>query len=225
MRLAALFSGGKDSVYATVLAREAGHKIRYLVTVLSREPTSWMWHTANASLTELQARAAGIPLIAVRTAGKKEREFDELKIALHGLEIDGLVCGAIASRYQRSHILSICKELGLELLTPLWGQNPEKLLKRMLAEGFETAITAVAAEGFDKSWLGRRLDENAIADLISLNKKYSIHVSGEGGEYETAVLDCPLFEQRLKIVGKEITWDTKTGSGSLALKVMLVPKY
>lgn len=217
MHLATLFSGGKDSTYAALLAKRAGHEIAYLVTVRSDNLDSWMWHTAAIGLTELQARAAGIPLIVVKTAGKKENELDELKTALKNLNIDGVVAGAVASKYQKDRIQKICDELGLELLAPLWGKEPKQLLQEMLAEKFEIIFTAVAAEGFDKSWLGRRLDEKAIDDLIALNKKFGIHISGEGGEYETAVLACPLFKQRIR-VKTEPLWHNNSG----ILKVVAV---
>ncbi len=200
MRLAALFSGGKDSAYAALLAEREGHEIAYLVTVKSDNTESWMWHTAAIELTELQAKAAGIPLIVVKTKGDKENEFAELLTTLAGLEIDGIVCGAIASNYQKKRIETICEEIDIELFAPLWGKEPKELLNAMLADDFEIIFTAVAAEGFDKSWLGRKMDKKTIDELERLNRKYGVHISGEGGEYETAVLACPLFKGKIKTV-------------------------
>jgi diphthine-ammonia ligase len=210
MRLAALFSGGKDSTYAALLAKHEGHEISYLVTVRSANPDSWMWHTAAIELTELQAKVAGIPLIVVKTKGDKENEFAELLTALAKLEIDGIVCGAIASNYQRKRVEAICEELDIELFAPLWGKEPKELLNAMLADGFEIIFTAVAAEGFDKNWLGKRLDAKAIDELERLNKKYGVHISGEGGEYESAVLACPLFKGKIKIKAEPL-WQGNSG--------------
>ncbi|CAN7994878.1 unnamed protein product, partial [Ixodes hexagonus] len=35
-------------------------------------------------------------------------------------------------------------------------------------------------------------------------KKYGLNVCGEGGEYETVTLDCPLFRRRIVIDESEI---------------------
>ena len=217
MRLAALFSGGKDSTYAALLAHRAGHEIAYLVTIRSVNPDSWMWHTAAIELTELQAKATGIPLIVVKTAGKRERELDELKTALAKLDVEGVVAGAVASKYQNDRIQKICDELKLKLIAPLWGKEPKELLRQMVAEGFEIIFTAVAAAGLDERWLGRELDQKGISELIEINKKYGIHVSGEGGEYETAVLACPLFRDKISIE-TEKNWNYSTNSGKIIIK-------
>ena len=56
-------------------------------------------------------------------------------------------------------------------------------------------ITGVSADGLDESFLGRKIDDKLIEDL----KKINIHLGGEGGEYDTFVLDCPLFKKRLNV--------------------------
>ncbi len=218
MKLATLTSGGKDSLYALFLAKKAGHEIKYLATIISKNPESFMWHTINIGLTVLQSRVLGIPLVSKSSAGQKEKEIEDLRLLLKDLDIEGVACGGISSEYQRKRIKKVCKELKLKLLAPLWGKPPEQLLREMLAEQFEIIITAVAAEGFDSSWLGRKINEKCIADLIELNKKYGINISAEGGEYETLVLDCPLFRKKIKILKTEKIWDKKTQSGQLIIK-------
>lgn len=199
MRLAVLFSGGKDSTYAALLAKRAGHELSYLVTVESADQDSFMWHTAAIDLTSFQERASGIPQILVKTAGRKDSEIDELKIVLGDLGIEGVVVGVVASEYQRSRVEKVCKELKLKMFAPLWGKEPEKLLREMITEGFEIIFTSVSADGLGKEWLGRKLDHKAVDELVELNKERGINVSGEGGEYETAVLACPLFKKRIEV--------------------------
>ena len=97
------------------------------------------------------------------------------------------------------------------------------ILEELLDKGFEVIFVGVFAEGLDKSWLGRRLDEEAIKELLALRDRYDISLVGEGGEYETLVLDAPLYKSRLELVDYEICWDGYTG----VLKVLsarLVPK-
>jgi len=211
MRLVALFSGGKDSTKALMEAIEQGHEIKYLATIHSKNPDSYMYHTPNIGLTLLQSRCLGIQLVSKESFGEKEKEVEDLKILLSNLDADGVVCGAIVSRYQKERVEKVCEELRLKLLTPLWDRNPEELLREMLKNNFDIIITAVAAEGFDESWLGRKIDEKCIEDLIKLNKKHGISVLGEGGEYESLVLDCPLFTGKLEITKAEKVWKVNSG--------------
>jgi len=224
MKVAALWSGGKDSSYATYLAMKHGHKIKYLITMFPEREDSWMFHYPCIELTMLQAEAMGVKQITQKTKGEKEKELEDLKKVLGKIkDIDGIVSGAIASNYQKSRIDSICKELGLKNIAPLWGENPEKLLKEEIRLGFEIIITGVFAEGFDKNWLGRRIDEKCVENLKKLNKKGLIHLSGEGGCYESLVLDCPLFIKKLQIEESKIFWERLSGYLKVN-KAKLVPK-
>ncbi len=216
MRVAVLFSGGKDSTLALLRAREMGHEPRYLATVHSANPESYMYHTPNIGLTVLQSRALGIDLVSKESKGEKEREVEDLKRLLSGLDVEGVVSGAVASRYQKERIERICSELGLESITPLWGEDPESLLKEMLSRGMKIMVTAVCAEGLGPSWLGRILDEDAVLELVDLGRRNGIHLTGEGGEFETAVLDCPAFRMRIRILESEKVW--KGDSGFLAVR-------
>ncbi len=208
MKLAALFSGGKDSTYSLYLAKMEGHEIKYLVTILSKNEDSYMYDVINVGLTKLQAEAMEIPLIYHESEGKKEEEVQDLKDALKKIskEIDGIVCGALASDYQRERVQKICDELGLKMLAPLWHTDFEKYLNDLVDNNFEVIFTRVQAAGFDEKWLGRKLDKQAITDLLKLHEKYKINIGGEGGEFETKVLDCPLFKKRIEIISSEKKW-------------------
>ncbi|TRZ53801.1 TIGR00289 family protein [bacterium] len=218
MRLAALFSGGKDSTFSIYLAKQAGHEVKYLATVVSANPDSFMYHTPNIGMTFLQSQCLGIQLVSKRSSGEKEKEVDDLKKLLKGLQIEGVLAGAIASKYQNERVKKVCDELSLKTVTPLWGMDQGKLLKKMIEAGFEIILTAVAAEGLGEKWLGRKVDLKALKELKQLKKKYGINIAGEGGEYESAVLNCPLFKRRIEITDSEKVWDKKTNSGKLLIK-------
>ncbi|MEM3736493.1 MAG: TIGR00289 family protein [Candidatus Bathyarchaeia archaeon] len=215
-----LFSGGKDSTFALYEAQRLGHEISGLLTVIPQCWDSWMFHYPCIELTKLQAEAMGLPSIHVSTEGVKELELEDLKRALEELRcrlsFEAVVSGAIASEYQRSRIDRVCRELDLKSLNPLWHRDPEILLREMLENGFEIIFTAVAAQGLTADWLGRRLDSEAIEDLKRLNRIYGVHISFEGGEGETLVLDCPLFRRRLHIGGIDKVW--RIDSGYLTVK-------
>ncbi len=219
MKLAALLSGGKDSLYAMYLESKK-HEIKYIISVISKNPESYMFHVPNIHLVEEQANLMGIPLIKKETRGVKEEELKDLEEVLSAIsdEVDGIVTGAVESKYQKNRIDKICERPKIKSLAPLWHKNPETLLKDMLKSGFEIIITAVAALPLDEKWLGRKIDEKCIEELKELNKKHGIHIMGEGGEYESLVLDCPMFKRKIKIAESEKIWDEKTRSGTFNIK-------
>ncbi len=210
MKLAALYSGGKDSNYALYLAQQAGHEVNALVTLFPREG-SWMYHVPNVRWTRLQARALGLPQI-VEEAGEGEREeLEALERVLARTEAEGLVAGAVASDYQYARVGEVCEALGLWVHAPLWRKDPRRLLEEYVEAGFHVLVVAVSAEGLDASWLGRRLDPPACADLAALHERYGVHPIGEGGEYETMVLDGPNFASRLTVRRAEKVWEGSSG--------------
>jgi len=211
MRLAALFSGGKDSTLAARLAEEIGHEVPCLVTMRSENPDSYMFHTVNIDATRLQAEAWGKRWVEARTLGEKERELDDLKAVLAGLDVDGVVSGAIASSYQRNRVDRVCRELGLAHVSPLWGRDRAELLMQILFEGMRVIVTAVAAHGLDEYWLGKELNAEAVNRLLRLRKDYGVDPCGEGGEYESLVVDAPWFSHKLEVSRAEKMWDGVSG--------------
>jgi len=221
MKIAALISGGKDSIYATYLASKE-HEISVLISMKSENPESYMFHVPGIDLVKLQAESMNIPLIFKETKGVKEDELIDLKHALIEAKekygIEGVVSGAIFSKYQKSRIDQICEELELKSLSPLWQRKTGQLWKDMIEDGFEIIIVAVAADGLDKKWLGRKIDKKAVVELTNLHDTCYVCTGFEGGEAESLVLDCSLFNKKIKIIDSEIKWDNKTESGELIIK-------
>ncbi len=205
MKLAALISGGKDSSFAINKAMQEGHVVTNLVTIMPANEDSYMFHSTNIHLTGLISEACGIPLTSVASSGEKEQELNDLKEALCRVKVDGVAIGAIASEYQASRVRRICDELGLSMYAPLWHHEPETLLREMI-KCMDIRIVKVAAGGMDESWLGRKFDEKLIEDLKALNRKYRVHIAGEGGEYETLVLDAPYYKKRINLIETEKVW-------------------
>lgn len=205
MKLAALISGGKDSSFAIHKALQEGHEVTHLITIKPANIDSYMFHSANIHLTELISNACGIPLIVQSSSGEKEKELEDLRKALCRVKVEGVVAGAVESEYQASRIRRICHELGLQMYVPLWHRDAETLLYEMI-RCMDIRMVKVAAIGLDKSWLGRRFDEQMIEDLKILRKKYRIHLTGEGGEYETLVLNAPFYKKRIHLIEIETLW-------------------
>lgn len=208
-KTALLFSGGKDSTYAGYLAIKKRDKISCLISVFSENKDSYMFHTPSIKEVEKQAEVMGVPILIQKTKGNKEEELKDLEEAIkkakEKYKIKGVIAGAVASVYQASRIQKICSKLGLECFNPLWKKEQMELLKELIKNKFEVIITGVAGEGFDKTWLGRKIDEFFIEDIKKLKEEYKINPAGEGGEFETFVLNCPLFKRPLRIIDKKIS--------------------
>jgi ABC transporter with metal-binding/Fe-S-binding domain ATP-binding protein len=211
MRVAVLATGGKDSTLALYRVLREGYEVKYVVGIIPQREDSWMFHYPNMHLIDLFAEAVGIPLVKAETSGIKESELEDLKRLLEKLDIEGVVSGAIASNYQKTRIENLCKQLKLECITPLWQLDQLQILKEILTLKFEVLITGVYAYGFSREWLGRKFDAATVEDLLGLHKRYGVSLAGEGGEYETLVVDAPFFKKRIKIVEAEKVWKGSSG--------------
>jgi ABC transporter with metal-binding/Fe-S-binding domain ATP-binding protein len=226
MRVGALFSGGKDSTYAAYMASKSD-RLACLITVFPRSNASYMFHFPNLKWTPLQAEAIGVPQLTQETPGVKEEELEDLVAALrrakgaYGLE--GVCTGALASVYQKSRVERVCKDLGLDCVSPLWGVDPEQHLRRLAKDGFVVMVVSVSALGLDRRWLGRVLDDAAIDELVTLSRKFRFHPALEGGEGETFVLDCPLFKASVQVEKAETHWKGDSGTFEI-LNARLAPK-
>ncbi|MEM7825943.1 MAG: TIGR00289 family protein [Candidatus Aenigmatarchaeota archaeon] len=226
MKLGVLFTGGKDSSLALKRIMKE-HEIMCLITLISKNKESYMFHIPNIELTKLQAKAIGLPLIQKTTKGEKEKELEDLKKILakakEKFKIEGIATGAIASNYQKSRIEKVCKELNLECINPLWGEDQVKLLEEIVESNFKVIITGVFAFPLDESFLGKEIDAQMIKKLKELMEKYKINPAGEGGEIETTVLDAPFFKKKIEVKDVEIKFKNYTGTFEIK-KAKLIAK-
>jgi asparagine synthase (glutamine-hydrolysing) len=202
MRLGVLFSGGKDSAYAAYITAKEKYALVCLVTIISKNQDSFMFQSVSKEDIKKQAEMMDLPIVFQETEGEKEKELKDLekaiKTAKEKYQIEGLVIGALASVYQASRIQKICSNLDLWCFNPLWQKNQFELLQDLLKVKFKIKIVKVAAEGLDEKWVGRIIDKKMVFELKKLHDKYKINVAGEGGEFETYVLNCPLFKKEIK---------------------------
>jgi diphthine-ammonia ligase len=203
MKLGVLFSGGKDSTYAAYLAKKEGYELVCLISLESKNKESFMFHTPSISCVKKQAESMKIPILIQETKGEKEIELIDLrkaiKRAIKNYKIKGIVTGALESVYQASRIQNICNELRIECFNPIWQKNQIELLDDLIKNKFEIVISGVFAYPLDQSWLGRKINKKFILEVEKYQEKYKINPAGEGGEFETLVLNCPLFSRELKI--------------------------
>lgn len=198
MKVAVLYSGGKDSNLA-LLEASGKYEVACLVAMKPASLESWLFHYPNAHLVKLQAEALVLPLIERECPDDEAGSLRVLKAALERARelygVEAVVTGAVKSGYQVRRFASVCGELGLECLTPLWGRDEVELLEEVVEKGIEAIFTRVAGYPLSKTLLGRRIDRDVV-ELLKRLKPY-VNPSGEGGEYETFVLDSPLFKKRV----------------------------
>ena len=226
MRLGVLFSGGKDSTLALHYASKREEAV-CLITIISRNKESFMYHTANIQISSLQAEALGLPQVRITTEGEKEKELSDLEDAIaearKKFQIEGVVTGAVESVYQAERIQRICNHLGLWCFNPLWKRDQKALLRELLEKQFKVIISGVFAYPLDEKWLGKQIDTKLIDRLVDLQQKYGLSPAGEGGEIETTVLDAPLFEKQIEVLDYSVEF--KGNSGVFIIKqVRLVSK-
>ena len=216
MKLAALFSGGKDSTYAIHLAKKLGHTVDVLLTLYPHSDESHLLHYPNITFTKLQAESMKIPqLIEKIISNDTENEFEKLNSlisrAKENFSVEGIVHGGILSEYQKDNFSLVCKKNQLEIVSPLWNKDSEFYMKELLNENFEYIISTVSSDGLNDSWLGKTIDESNLDELQKLQKKFHFNLNFEGGEAETFVINCPLFEKSLLIKNSTTEWDGYRG--------------
>jgi len=202
---ACLFSGGKDSTLALHKMHEQDKDVELLITMVSENDFSYMFHKPNINLSSMQAEALQIRQIIYQTKGEKERELDDIEKALKENKVTELVTGAVASVYQKDRIEKICEKLSITAISPIWHIDPIEELTE-LAENYNVIVTQIAAEGFDESFLGAQINEEMIKKLKKINEKYRINMLFEGGEAESFVLDAPLFKKKIVITKSHKEW-------------------
>ena len=212
MRLASLYSGGKDSTFSLYLMEQSGHDIPYLVNVVPEDAASWIFHTPNLSMVPLMAESMGKELVTASSSGTEEGDMEGLRAALDGLDVEGVVSGAIWSDYQWDRMNIVCGDLGLKLMAPLWRKDQDMLMDQFLDSGIRSMIVGCYAEGLGEEWLGRVIDRQAVDELKAIRARTGISIMGEGGEYESLTIDSPMHSRPLEVVSSEKDWSRQGGT-------------
>ncbi|CAG8683821.1 15976_t:CDS:2, partial [Acaulospora morrowiae] len=218
MKVVALISGGKDSCFNMLHCIANNHQIIALANLRPSassdkdELDSFMYQTVGHDAIEYYSECMNLPLYRREIFGSpliqdydyRETPGDEtedLFLLLKQVkeshpEIEGVSAGAILSNYQRVRVENVCNRLGLMSLAYLWRRDQKELLSEMISSGINAILIKVAAIGLKPTHLGKSIEE-MYSHLCNLNEKYDVHICGEGGEYETFTLDCPLFVKKI----------------------------
>ncbi|MBS7641014.1 MAG: diphthine--ammonia ligase [Candidatus Bathyarchaeia archaeon] len=195
----ASWSGGKDSCLACYKAIQRGFRVLYLINFVYRDRCAF--HGLNPNLVAAQSQAIGVPLIQREVFWDTyEDVFKATLTELKKFGVEGMVFGDIHVRDHLGWVNRVCGEVGITPLEPLWGMNPEQVLREFMNVGFEAIVVNVKADLFGSEWLGRKIDENFLKELKELKGKRDFDMCGEYGEYHTLVIDGPLFKKGIKIL-------------------------
>lgn len=214
MRVGVLYSGGKDSNLALYKAYLQGYEIACLITILPENDESMLFHYPNSSYTREQAECLGLPLISRHADHHADEEGllkEVLILAKDRFAIDGVVSGAVASRYQHSRFTRIAESAGLRHIAPCYGEDQMLHMQELFEHRVTAIITSVSADGLDATMLGRCIDHAMVSRLSELSARYGFNVSFEGGEAETFVLDMPIFSRRILVDDYAVHWDGVRG--------------
>ncbi len=216
MKLASLFSGGKDSTYAIHLAQKQGHKIACLLSIFTKSDESHLLHHPNLQWTKLQSKTMNIPQLTINS--DSDDTDDELILlekilqkAIVQYQIEGLVHGGIKSNFQKEKFETLCTKFNLILISPLWNSEPETYMNELIDSNYNFIITSVSSGGLDDSWLGKSISKSDIIFLNQLSEKFGFNLNFEGGEAETFVINCPLFSNPIIIKESRKEWDGYRG--------------
>jgi diphthine-ammonia ligase len=225
MKVIALISGGKDSTFNMMECIRNGHEIVAMANLKpsskqsNHELDSYMYQSVGNEILDLYAEAIGLPFYRDEITGTTkltdltyepscaDDEVEDLyRILKHvkdelelknNYKIDAVSSGAILSTYQKNRVENVCERLGLTSLAYLWSRNQRSLLEDMINSGLDAVLIKVACMGLDPHvHLGKSLSD--LKDyLFGLENKFGMNVCGEGGEYESLTLDCPLFKKKI----------------------------
>ena len=216
MKLACLFSGGKDSTYAIHLAKKQGHDIVCLLSVFPKSEESHLLHYPNLKWTKLQSESMNIPQLTIDS--NTDDTNDELILiekllqnAKDKFQIDGLVHGGIKSKFQKDKFETLCLKLNLVCIAPLWEMEPKKYMDELIHSNFDFMMITVSSDGLDDRWLGKLISKSDITILNNLSDKFGFNLNFEGGEAETFVVNCPLFSNPIKVNEFTKNWDGYRG--------------
>lgn len=216
MRFAGLYSGGKDSTFAIAELIQGGHTLCCLIVVHPQNDESMLFHYPSNKLLGKIAQVMSVPVIEVYcestdTISETLQLENGVKKAVTSFPIQAISHGCISSNFQFNILRNICNKYRLNLLSPIWHIESEFYYNKLLNQGYNVLITRVAALGLDSRWIGKTITFSNYLELKRLSERFGFNITFEGGEAETLVLDCPLYQKRVVVKEGTVIWDGVRG--------------
>ncbi|MHA1512686.1 MAG: diphthine--ammonia ligase [Candidatus Hodarchaeales archaeon] len=225
MRVSCLVSGGKDSIYALWCALHQ-YEVVSIINFESDKSESLLFHIPNAKYVSLVAKMFSLPLISIKIKSDDlEEEIKQIVSAIRKSRIEAIVTGGIRSEFQRYHFNRAALLANVKCFNPLWRLSPELIIQDLINNNFEIILISVSSMGLDQNFLGKKLTPSLINKIRDLSYGSDLAITGEGGEYESFVLDAPFFPSRIVIQETQIHWNEFREEGYLEIiKAILEPK-
>jgi uncharacterized protein (TIGR00290 family) len=199
------WSSGKDSAWALHAVRQTGEvDVVELLTTINCDYARVAMHAVRENLVEMQAAAAGLPLVKVLIPAQcKNLDYEQaMSSAMERARAEGvfhIVFGDLfledIRAYREKH-LAAC---GMKAVFPLWRKDTRLLAKEMLESGLSAYITCVDPTKLDRAFAGRRFDAELLGELPR-----EVDPCGENGEFHTFACAGPMFRRSLSIDAGEI---------------------
>ncbi len=199
------WSSGKDSAWALRTVREAGtFDVVALLTTVNRTHGRVAMHAVRESLLEMQAEAAGVPLVKVGIPSPCSNEIYEAAMseAMGRARDEGVghvIFGDLFLEDIRAYREKQLARCGMTPVFPLWGIETRRLAEEMLAGRLSAYLTCVDPRQLDRSFAGRRFDAELLADLPA-----RVDPCGENGEFHTFACAGPMFRAEVAVTVGEI---------------------
>jgi uncharacterized protein (TIGR00290 family) len=198
------WSSGKDSAWALHLLRRDGkYQIAGLLTTLNSAFDRVAMHSTRRALVEMQAKAAGIPLIAIPLPWPcSDFEYERIMrdVCAQALSdgVTGIAFGDLFLTHIRAYRERQLQGTGLEPIFPLWQLPTPQLAREMISSGLRAKLVCVDPQKLAPEFAGRDFDHELLADLPS-----SVDPCGENGEFHSFVYDGPMFDHKIPAVAGE----------------------
>jgi diphthine-ammonia ligase len=210
---AVLWSGGKDSTLALHRAVADGIRVTTLFNLYDAETRRVRFHGVRRALISAQAHALELQLVQLPTTPATfENVFVDGLRQLANAGIDSLIAGNIHLADVRSWYEERSTAAGLLHLEPLWGEQPDTVLREVLSLGYRARVTGIELATASLNWLGRDLDDSLAEEFAAAG----IDAAGESGEYHTFVHDGPAFTSPVRVA----TGEVKIASGFAFIDLM-----
>ena len=220
MKVAVMYSGGKDSTMALSYALDQGWDVQSLISVKPKSTESFLYQYATVEWTRLSSEALDIPVIHLKSEkiGPKE-EADELEQVFKNLKVDAILAGGVGlQKTQIREWRRVAEKYGMKLIVPYENLTSEELFEKTINSGFDIMLTDVASDGLGPEWIGKKLNKENAEEFKILSKKFGFDILGEGGYYNTFVLDGPIFNKKIQVLNSKKIWDSKTFSGYMEIE-------
>ncbi len=201
MKVVASWSGGKDSAYAYLLAKQQGHQVLSLITMMMNQEKS-NFHMIPSGILDAQAKAIGVPLIKKTTSAQTyESDFKSVLSECKAKGAEGLVTGDIyeVAGHEEGWLGRVLREVGLQAVKPLWLGDTKQIYLDYLKTGLKATVVRTNRD-LSLDWLGRVLDRKFYDDILKLP---GVDPCGEGGEYHTVITDGPDFKHKVELLETE----------------------